>query len=77
MKEKIKSNLNIIIFTIVVFIISLIMIFYMSQKEGFHEDEMFTYGSSNCTYDNLFQAHGKQDTTNKIVYNYIWVEGDL
>ena len=49
----------------------------MSKKEGFHEDEMFTYGSSNCTYDNLFQPHGKEDTFNKIARNYIIVEGNI
>ena len=38
---------------------------------------MFTYGSSNCTYDNLFQPHGKEDTFNKIARNYIIVEGNI
>ena len=72
-----KNQINLAIFILIVLVLCGLMVFYMSKKEGFHEDEMFTYGSSNCTYDNLFQPHGKEDTTNKIVRNYIIVDGNI
>ena len=77
MDIKKKNQLNLTVFILIVLVLCGLMVFYMSKKEGFHEDEMFTYGSSNCTYDNLFQPHGKEDTTNKIVRNYIIVDGNI
>lgn len=77
MDIKMKNKINLGIFIIIVLLLCGLMTFYMSKKEGFHEDEMFTYGSSNCTYDNLFQPHGKEDTFNKIVRNYIIVDGNV
>ena len=77
MNIKKKNQLNLTVFILIVLVLCGLMVFYMSKKEGFHEDEMFTYGSSNCTYDNLFQPHGKEDTTNKIVRNYIIVDGNI
>ena len=43
------------------------MYYFMSQKEGFHEDEMFSYGSSNYRYDNVFQPYGDKDYINSII----------
>ena len=77
MDIKKKNQINLAIFILIVLVLCGLMIFYMSKKEGFHEDEMFTYGSSNCTYDNLFQPHGKEDTFNKIARNYIIVDGNI
>lgn len=77
MDIKMKNKINLGIFILIVLLLCGLMTFYMSKKEGFHEDEMFTYGSSNCTYDNLFQPHGKEDTFNKIVRNYIIVDGNV
>lgn len=77
MDIKKKNQINLVVFITIVLILCGLMTFYMSKKEGFHEDEMFTYGSSNCTYDNLFQPHGKEDTFNKIARNYIIVEGNI
>ena len=38
MKEKIEK----LIFIIIIIIISLIMIYWINQKQGFHEDEIFS-----------------------------------
>ena len=40
MKDFLKVNYK---YIIVIFIISLVMTFFMTKKEGFHEDEMFSY----------------------------------
>lgn len=77
MDIKKKNQLNLTVFILIVLVLCGLMVFYMSKKEGFHEDEMFTYGSSNCTYDNLFQPHGREDTTNKLVRNYVIVDGNI
>ena len=47
------------------------MIFFINQKEGFHEDEIFSYGSSNYNKDNLFQPHGEKDYFRVTVENEI------
>lgn len=41
------------------------MIIFINKKEGWHEDEIFSYGSSNYKYDNLFQVYGKEDIVNE------------
>ena len=47
MDIKKKNQINLVVFITIVLILCGLMTFYMSKKEGFHEDEMFTYGSSN------------------------------
>lgn len=59
------------IYYIIVTLICIIMFSFISQKEGFHEDEMFSYGSSNYRYDNLFQAYGDKDYINVTIENEI------
>ena len=43
------------------------MMFFISKKEGFHEDEMFSYGSSNYAYDNVFRPYGTADELNTFI----------
>lgn len=64
MKEFFKKNYK---YIIVIFVISVVMTFFMTKKEGFHEDEMFSYGSSNYAYDNVYRPYGKEDETNIFV----------
>ena len=64
MKEFFKKNYK---YIIVIFSISAVMTFFMTKKEGFHEDEMFSYGSSNYAYDNVYRPYGKEDETNIFV----------
>mgnify|MGYP004453421265 FL=1 len=64
MKEFLKKNYK---YIIVIFSISAVMTFFMTKKEGFHEDEMFSYGSSNYAYDNVYRPYGKEDETNIFV----------
>ena len=64
MKEFFKKNYK---YIIVIFVISAVMTFFMTKKEGFHEDEMFSYGSANYAYDNVYRPYGKEDETNIFV----------
>lgn len=58
--KRYKQCLNIICY-IIITIACFVMIFFIQQKEGFHEDEMFSYGSSNYDKDNVFQPYGIKD----------------
>ncbi len=69
-KKVLKNKMNIIL-SIVIVILSITMLFYETKKEGFNEDEMFSYGSSNYKYDNLYQPYGEADAINKVIYKYI------
>lgn len=60
-----------ILFIITLVILSIIMIFFINEKEGFHEDEIFSYGSSNYKYDNVFQAASYMDSINRGIEKYI------
>ena len=65
--EKIKNNLNLIICLLVMSILTCIMFYYIDKKEGFHEDEIFSYGASNSTLGNTFLAYAKSDNIDLIL----------
>ena len=72
MLEKINSKKGYNIITVIILIITIIFMFYwIGQKEGFHEDEIFSYGSSNYKWDNVFQAAGKSDFLNRTIEKYV------
>ncbi len=72
MLEKVKSEKAYNILTILVLIIVTIFMFYwIGEKDGFHEDEIFSYGSSNYKWDNLFQAAAKSDYVGRAIEKYI------
>ena len=73
--EKIK-NVEKILFVITLLVLTIIMFYWINQKEGFHEDEIFSYGSSNYSQDNVFQRYGSKDEVNQIIFDKILV-GDL
>ena len=60
-----------IISAIAIFIIAIFLCFWITQKQGFHEDEIFSYGSSNYKWDSMFQLVGKSDYTNTAIEKYI------
>ena len=72
---KIKTNkdskLNILLFILSLILITAIMFVYIGKKDGFHEDEIYSYGSSNYKYNDVFYASGDRDATNRIVDRYI------
>lgn len=65
MKEKIK-------FLIAILLIVITMLVFINKKEGFHEDEMFSYGSSNYNYDNVYRQYGKRDEVNQFLVNNVF-----
>lgn len=67
MKEEKRDQINLIAFIITIIITSICMFIFIGQKAGWHEDEMFSYGSSNYKYDNLFQRVGYKDEFNQMV----------
>ncbi len=68
MKKYLKEN-KFIILTIV--ILCGLMFFFINQKQGFHEDEIFSYGSSNYKYDNVFRWFGYAEANQDILYNQV------
>ena len=65
MKNCLKTN-KYIILTIV--LLCSLMFFFINQKHGFHEDEIFSYGSSNYKYDNVFRWFGYAEAGQDILY---------
>ncbi len=66
-----KVNKNIILFASVILIIVFVMFYFITQKKGFHEDEIFSYGSSNYSLDNVYQRYGKKDEVNTIIFDEV------
>lgn len=62
------------IFILIIVILAIIMGIYIYQKEGFHEDEMFSYGSSNYKYDNIYQQFGRSDSINVFIKEHVMGE---
>ncbi|MCI9039842.1 MAG: hypothetical protein HFJ29_08330 [Clostridia bacterium] len=67
MKEKMKRNWTIISVVIAILTTSICMTIFITKKKGWHEDEIFSYGSSNCKYDNLLQRFAYKDSLNQLI----------
>ncbi len=61
------KKINNILFYIVIIITTIVMFVFIGQKNGWHEDEIFSYGSSNYKYDNLFLNFGDKDSLNQLI----------
>ena len=57
---------NIIIYILLLIIITCLMFFWIDKKQGFHADEVFSYGTSNCDDSNVYQAYGGKDPDNEM-----------
>lgn len=69
------KNKNILIertiFIVSIILIILVMLFFIGKKEGFHCDEIFSYGSANSTYSNTFYSYWKTDPEKKFFDEYV------
>ena len=65
-----KKGYN-LIFVLILIITTIFMFYWIGQKEGYHEDEIFSYGSSNYKWDNVFQAAAKSDFLNRTIEKYV------
>lgn len=70
MGKFIKDKVNIVL-CVVIIVLTIVMTIYENKKEGFNEDEIFSYGSSNYALDNLYQPYGEMDTLNKVIIKYV------
>ena len=66
--QKLKNNK----LTLIAVILSIItMFYYIDKKQGYHEDEMFSYGSSNYKYDNVYRNYGYAQGNMDILYREV------
>ena len=65
--EKIKKNFELIIYLLVICILTVIMFIQINQKEGFHEDEIFSYGASNSSLGSTFISYRRIDNIDTLV----------
>lgn len=70
-KTRQNSKLNTLFFIVSLILIAVTMFAFIAQKEGYHEDEIYSYGSSNSKYSDIFYASGDRDATNRVVNEYI------
>lgn len=59
-------------FLLTVFFLCILMFYFINQKLGFHEDEIFSYGSSNYRYDNVYRPYGYAEASQDVFYNQVW-----
>lgn len=68
MKNKTRQEkINLTMFILAIIITCIFMFVFIQQKNGWHEDEIFSYGSSNYKYDNLFLRFDTKDSLNRII----------
>lgn len=65
-----------ILFIVALILIILVMTFFINKKEGFHCDEIFSYGSSNSNYSNTFYSYWKIDPEKLFFDEYI-MQGNI
>ncbi len=74
MNKKLSNKMNTWLFILCLILITATMFCFIGKKEGFHEDEIYSYGSSNYKYNDIFYASGDRDATNRVVAEYIIAE---
>lgn len=65
--ETIKKNWNLIACIFIMIILTVVMFFYIDKKEGFHEDEIFSYTASNSSNSNILLSYAKSDNVDTIL----------
>ena len=68
MKDFVIKNYK---YILVILAVSVVLFYFIGQKKGFHEDEIFSYGSSSYFYDNVFRPYGIEDSTGEFVRSNI------
>ena len=65
--KNIKNNWNLITCIIIMIILTVVMFFYIDKKQGFHEDEIFSYTASNGKYSNILLTYAESDNVDTII----------
>lgn len=66
-----------IILAAVIAILCLVMFFFIGQKEGFHCDEIFSYGSSNSAYENVIYSYREKTPMHIFLEQKIFQDGNI
>lgn len=74
LKEDKKQKL---ILAIIIAILCAVMFFFIGQKEGFHCDEIFSYGSSNSAYENVFYSYREKTPMHIFLEEKIFQDGNI
>lgn len=65
--KNIKFKIELITYLIITLFLIIILFWAISSKEGFHEDEMFSYGASNSSLGNTFLSYARVDIIDTII----------
>ena len=65
--RKIKESWGLILYLLIIVALTAVLFWAIGRKEGFHEDEMFSYGASNSTLGNTFLSYGRVDNIDSII----------
>ena len=66
-----------LILAIIIAILCAVMFFFIGQKEGFHCDEIFSYGSSNSAYENVFYSYREKTPMHIFLEEKIFQDGNI
>lgn len=55
----------------------LVMLFFIGQKQGFHCDEIFSYGSSNSAYEGVFYSYREKTPMHLFLEEKIFQDGNI
>ena len=72
-----KEHKSQLLLTITIIAICLVMLFFISQKEGYHPDEIFSYGSSNSNYENIFWSYREKTPMHLLIEEKIFKDGNI
>lgn len=70
-----RKKIECLIFIGIIILSLVIMFVYMSKKEGWHCDEIFSYGSSNCYFENTLHPYGPKDSTRIFLETKVFTGG--
>lgn len=62
---------------IAISIMCLVMLFFIGQKEGYHCDEIFSYGSANSNYENIFWSYREKTPMHLLIEEKILKDGNI
>ena len=72
-----NSKIQKIKLAIAIFVMCLVMLFFIGQKEGYHCDEIFSYGSSNSNYENIFWSYREKTPMHLLIEEKITNDGNI
>ncbi len=67
-----RRKIELLILALTIVLICVIHLIFINQKEGYHCDEIFSYGSANSEYNNMFWSYNGDDGINTLVKEKIF-----